>query len=185
SSANFNFVAKGDDRVEISLETARVDQHKSSISNSLPLVLHEQHSIAGRYTSFIAQEHNRKPSDPETKRLFEDTADAGKLHPKWKSINGSKSMLDGVKRRFSTQGILSPHTVDESETPGFMYLAHAETIKNANSLAVPGRHHSACLRQRSRSVGQSLNGKGGTWFGENRQREKHSRRDFDDGLALY
>jgi hypothetical protein len=192
-STTFGFVTKDDDREEFSPEKAQLsgfDQHKIFIDNGPPLFLHEQHSSAGRYASFIAHEHNRKPSDPGTKRLFEETADASKLYPKWKSINRSKSMLGGVKRRCPTRDDASSHSIGEKEIPdsgtgSLMHLVHSETIKNADCLAIRSRRASACSRQRNRSIGQSSNSEEGAWFAESRQREKHSPRDFEDILALH
>jgi hypothetical protein len=191
-STTFSFVTKDDDREEFSPEKAqlsRFDPHKIFIDNGPPLFLHEQHSSAGRYASFIAHEHNRKPSDPGTKRLFEETADASKLYPKWKSINSSKSMQGDVKRRCPSRDDASSHSRGEKEIPdsgtgSLMHLVHSETIKNANSLAIPSRRASACSRQRNRSIGQSSNSEEGAWFAESRQRGKHSPRDFEDTLAL-
>jgi hypothetical protein len=66
-----------------------------------------------------------------------------------------------------------------------MDLAYSGTIKNLNSLAIPGRRASACSRQRNRSTGQSSAGEGSDGFAERRQREKHSLQDFENVLALH
>ena len=45
-----------------------LQQH--SVNSNLPWRFQGQAGAAGRYPSFVAQEHNRKPSDPRTRKIF-------------------------------------------------------------------------------------------------------------------
>jgi hypothetical protein len=151
SSTNFGSGTAHDDGADLSPEEARfsrLDPQQSSMDDDLPWHLHRQPSAAARYASFITQEHNRKPSDPKTRKLFEDAADASKLHPRWKSITSVNNMQNSVSGGHSTRDDASSHYNGEGELPesgaaSLLDIGHSETIQNTNSLAVPGRRASA------------------------------------------
>jgi hypothetical protein len=163
-----------------------LQQH--SVDSDLPWRLRGQASTAGRYLSFVAQEHNRKPSDPRTRKLFEDTTDGSRLHPKWNSITYKSSMLNNPKEGDLTREGGNSHHMGKGELLGsgtisLMDIVRSGAIKNPNSLAVPGRSAAADMGQRQESIGRLSNAEEGSRFGDSKHKGHHSLQGSKQSLA--
>ena len=174
SSTNFGSSTEHDAAVDLSPDITRIaalDMQAVSSDNDLPLHLQRKLSSPSRYPGFIAQEHNRRPSDPKTRRLFEDATDGNKLYPTWRSVTSTSNIETNLKEAQRKRGGGSSHSVDERELPGsgatsLMDRVHSQKIKNPNSLAVPGRRASAGMDQLPRSLGRLSAAEEGAYFGE-------------------
>ena len=145
-------------------------------------------SLSSTNSSLIAQEHNRKPSDPNTRRLFEDMTDESRLRPKWKSVTSASNMQASPKEGHFAREDASSCYLGEGELPdsgaaSLMDIVHSETIKNPNSLAVPSRRASASMGQRYGSFGRFSNAEEGEWLGDNKHKKHHSLERLEDALA--
>ena len=159
-----------------------------SVDSDLPWHLQGQAGAAGRYPSFVAQEHNRKPSDPRTRKLFEDTIDGSRLHPKWNSVTCRGSVPNNPKEGNLTREGASSHHVGKGEVLGsgtisLMDIVRSGVIKNPNSLAVPGRGAAADMGKRQESIGQLSNAEEGSWLGDSKRKKQHSLQGSKDALA--
>jgi len=163
-----------------------LQQH--SVNSNLPWRFQGQAGAAGRYPSFVAQEHNRKPSDPRTRKIFEDTTDGSRLHLKWKSVTCRSNMLNNPKEGSLAREGANSHHMGKGELLGggtisLMDTVRSGAIKNPNSLAVPGRSAAADMGQRQGSIGQLSNAEEGSWFGDSKRKKQHSLQGSKDVLA--
>jgi hypothetical protein len=174
------------------IQMAGPQLQRHSANNGLPWHLQGQPSVVGRYPGFIAQEHNRKPSDPRTRELFEDRTGGSRLHLKRNSVTRTSSMLnnpkqedlikEGASPQHMVKGELLVHgTYSPATAP--MNIVHSGAIKNLNSLAVPGRSAAANMGQRQARIGQCSNAEGCSWLGDSKHKKQHSLRGSNDALA--
>jgi hypothetical protein len=187
SSTDFSSGTGHDDGTDLPKGGARIatfDHQHNSMDNNLPWQLHGRTSMAGEYAGFVAPEHNRKPSDPRTRMIFEHAADGRRLHPKWKPVTSASSVQTSLKARHSARDNASSHYMSESDLPdrsaaSVVDIVPPGTIKNANSLAVPSRRVSVCVGQRYGSLGPLSNTEEGGWFGNIKNQKQHSLQEFE------
>jgi hypothetical protein len=141
-------------------------------------------SAASQLSSRVTTEHNRRPSDPQTRRLFEEDHPAKNLHSQRKTVTSFNSGVsepslkpirvgdDGSSFYWSDGELGSPN-----DGPG------EAPKRNINSVAVGGRSESVSLPGSS-----SMNGMGkvsqteeGTWFGRNLSRGISGRHHIQPG----
>jgi hypothetical protein len=190
NSTDFGSGTGGDDGTDLSIGGARIltfNPQRNSMNDNLPQHSQGRPSTAGGYAGFVTPEHNKKPSDPRMRMLFEHATGGGRLHPRWNSINSASSVLTSLKDGHSARDKTSSHYISEGDLPdksaaSVMDIALPETIKNANSLAVPSRRASVCMGQRYGSLGQLSNAEEGAWLGDIKHQKQHSLQEFEDIL---
>lgn len=193
SSTNFSSSTEHNAAADLSPDVAQVagphlQQH--SVNDGLPWHLQGQVSTAGRCPSFVAQEHNRKPSDPRTRELFEDTTGGSTWYPNWNSVTCTSSMLNNPKEEDLAREDVSPHHTVKGElldsgTVNLMDIVHSGVVKNPNSLAVPGRCAAANMVQRQARVGHWSNAEEGSWVRDSKHKNQLSLQGSKDALALH
>ncbi|EXJ77500.1 hypothetical protein A1O3_09726 [Capronia epimyces CBS 606.96] len=160
-------------------ETSRtsIEQAKNELTEGWPA--DSRLSLTERRPGWVATEHNKRPSDPRTRRLFEDVMAADK----------SKSQLRNVVSASSNPGT---KLVGHDDASSF-YWSDGEvsedrsrqrsTRRNPNSLAVAGRSESISLPVSSSggSMGHVSVAGEGVWFG---RRSSQMRRQGDDDGQL-
>ncbi len=169
---------------------AEMLRRKSGLSNEveLPWRMVRQPSATGRFPCFIAREHNRKPSDPKTRRLFEEAKDESKLHPKWKSVTSASSARATIKSAKLSRDDASSHYGKEGELPPSDAASLAEVeipeqMKNQNSLAMPGWRASGALGHRYVSIGQFSTAEEASWLRDCKDKGGHSRKASENALG--
>ncbi|KAK5086084.1 hypothetical protein LTR70_007319 [Exophiala xenobiotica] len=110
-------------------------------------------AVTAQYPLHIRAEHNRRPSDPHTRKLFEQPGQM--LPPPWKP----NTNLDGQGLRPQSRGEASSvYTSDGGPPSSSGNLSHHEgitnTSRNPNSLAIGGRSMSTEISVRRSSKNQ-------------------------------
>ena len=108
-----------------------------------------------RYPTRIAVEHNRRPSDPQTRKLFESDHRRGKINQEtWKTItsvhSGSASFVPSVKfthlrRDDASSFYWSDAEVGDSQLSSPVGGSRRNSLQNPHSFAVSGRSVSTGL----------------------------------------
>ena len=132
------------------------------------------HSLgAGRFARPVSRihtvtEHLRRPSDPETRLLFESgDAYLWNLHPKWKTATSVKSSHadiiavrrrdqgdQGVTRDYASSCYMSDVNQPTSRAASLSSVPRSSSIRNTNSLAIGGRQESYIQPQEITSLGR-------------------------------
>ena len=194
------------DGESIHLNQMRISQHLASISmvhmpspDMLPMSSdHEKlrqrwpqlksgAASMTRFSSSISQERNKKPSDPKTKKLFENIADDSKLYPGWKRTTSLASNTTDGKGQKTFKDDASSIYLGEGELPGSsaasMRSVEAQgATNNMNSLAVGGRCASLGLHpHRFRSLARLAGEVGIAPVSRNKT---HTRKFSETGMEL-
>ncbi|KAK4949662.1 hypothetical protein LTR10_011503 [Elasticomyces elasticus] len=155
--------------------TTTQHSHKSSV-DARPIT--SQTASSGRLPGAIAIEHNRLPSDPKTRRLFENDENLGRPSSSWRSMTSGN--MSGSKRPKSnpSHGETSSFYWSDGET------RHGESLKprkisNPNSIAVGGRSESVNLLVGSPSstMSQISNAEENAWFSRKPSQQRRSSED--------
>lgn len=120
-----------------------------------------------RYPTLIASEHNRRPSDPETKKLFEDASSKKRSNAPftWRSVTSvhSGSMFSDAKDKFAlaerddaNSSYWSDGDVGDSRFSSSLVRTRRNSIQNPHSLAVGGRSVSEGFSSAMRAPSSSL-----------------------------
>jgi hypothetical protein len=191
--------ASQSDRSVIHLNSMRISQRLASPSfvtaSSRPNTSHATTSLAregsstgqffqtrsstsGNVASGIAVEHNRRPSDPHTRRLFEDDMTALRPFHPWK---------DGRSQEASTVRFSRNPTVGSDDASSFYWsdyevdsnrqASQYAAKRNPNSIAIGGRSESISLPIGSISGNPSL-GEEGVWFSKRSPQHKRETESF-------
>lgn len=166
---------------------------RCSSEADLPWHLTRQSDTTSRFPGFIMQEHNRRPSDPKTRRLFEVPQDEAKLHPKWRSMSSANSTKTGVESLYGTRDDANSNYVGEgelasSDAANLASYTLPEAIKNTNSLAMPDRRASGSFGPGPfgpghASTGQSSTAEEAAWLRDSRDNESHSRQGSESAIV--
>ena len=121
-----------------------------------------------RYPSWVVQEHNRKPSDPQTRHLFEDSTQA-KDSPQWQTITSVDSRTFSDERPRTLGDDASSFYLSDSGPPVILprpslNAQRRNSIKNPNSIAIGGRSASGGLPHGYPSMGQISNAEENAWL---------------------
>ena len=139
------------------------------------------------FSSSISQERNKKPSDPKTKKLFENIADDSKLHPGWKRTTSLISNKTDAKGQETFKDDASSIYLGEGELPGScaasMRSVEAQgATNNMNSLAVGGRRASLGLPPHKFGSLAQLSGAPGT--APLSRTKNHTRHSSESGVEI-
>lgn len=128
----------------------------------------KRQSTSGHLSSRVTAEHNRRPSDPQTRRLFELGHQAENMRAQWKTVTSFGSGVSGLSFKpnrvgddrssfYWSDGELGPANNSLGEPPK----------RNINSLAIGGRSGSVSLPVSSsmKNMGKPSETEEGTWFG--------------------
>lgn len=152
-----------------------IEQPKNEPMEAFPAI--SRLSLSEKHPSWIAIEHNRRPSDPQTRRLFEDVVPSDK----------SKSQLKHVVTIASAVGSKPETGPVNSDDGSSIYFSDGEISvsdksrlrtprRNPNSIAVAGRSESISLPVGSSSGSMShipLAAEG-AWFGRRSSQMKRN-----------
>jgi hypothetical protein len=144
-----------------------------------------------RYPTWIAPEHNRRPSDPQTKMLFERGTQQGKANAHtWKtitSVNSGSTSFD-PKTKFTRMGkddsssfYQSDAELARSQVSSPIDRSRRSSFQNPHSLAVGGRSVSAGFPGAPRNDSLSPGAGPPAWF---RRRSQDKARVSGDDRGL-
>ncbi|KAK5235577.1 hypothetical protein LTR47_003050 [Exophiala xenobiotica] len=126
-----------------------------------------QACLAGRPPGTIAAEHNRRPSDPHTRRLFEDESTADGPRQRWRPVtSGSYVSQSGVPRSPLSQGDASSFYESDAGVGDHEEVRRHSSKRNPNSIAIGGRSGSISLPlgSSSGSISQLSVAEESAWF---------------------
>ena len=135
-----------------------------------------QTSSSGKIAGLISAEHIRRPSDPQTRRLFEDDSATPRPLSLWR--HGKSPDI--------TTAIRKPQPLMRTSDASSFYWSDGETSngpvkfhlskKNPNSIAVGGRSESISLPigSSSASIGNLSVAEESAWFGRKSSQQKRS-----------
>ncbi|KAI1630101.1 hypothetical protein EDD37DRAFT_645822 [Exophiala viscosa] len=154
--------------------TVTQHSHKSSI-DARPTTSHTASS--GKLPGAIAIEHNRLPSDPETRRLFENDENLVRPPSSWRSMTSSNMSESKRPKSSTSHGKASSFYWSDGET-GHEALQPRKT-SNPNSIAIGGRSESVNLLVGSPSstMSQMSNAEESAWFGGKPSQQQRSSED--------
>ncbi|KEF56031.1 uncharacterized protein A1O9_07612 [Exophiala aquamarina CBS 119918] len=141
----------------------------------------KRQSASGHLSSRVTAEHNRRPSDPQTRRLFELGHQAENMRSQWKTVTSFGSGASGLSFKpnrvgddgssfYWSDGEVGPANNSLRNCPG----------RNINSLAIGGRSESVSLPVSSslNNIGNPSGTEEATWFGR-----RYSNKASDCGHA--
>lgn len=145
----------------------------------------KRQSAASHLSSRVTTEHNRRPSDPQTRRLFEEDHHTTNMHSQWKTVasfNSGVSELSSKPIRVGgddgssfcwSDGELGPINHCPGEPPK----------RNTHSFAIAGRSESVSLLASlsMNSMVKVSETEEGTWFGRNLSRGISGRHRIQQG----
>jgi hypothetical protein len=145
-------------------------------------VASDQHYSSRDGLSFISQEHNRRPSDPQTRRLFENGTWNGNLCPKRNAVTFLSSSYSNGKTAQRVHDDANLRYVSDADLttirPRILgNVVRRGSIKSPYSLAIGGRSGSGGLPKRRGSIGQLSNAEAAAWLKRN---EANNRRGSND-----
>ncbi|OQV01337.1 hypothetical protein CLAIMM_06716 [Cladophialophora immunda] len=126
-----------------------------------------QTSIAGKSRGLITVEHNRRPSDPETKRLFEgDLARRRACSSRKPGTSPARSTAFGRPKPFTGTGDASSFCLSDGEVDDIGPSKRSTHKRNPNSIAIGGRSESISLPigSSSASIGNLSVAEESAWF---------------------
>ncbi|KAG9779497.1 hypothetical protein ABEF93_005575 [Exophiala dermatitidis] len=151
-------------------ETSRtsIEQYKIESADAGPAI--SRLSLSERHPSWIATEHNRRPSDPRTRRLFENGISTDKASSQLKSVlsAGASACYEPVKGAVTRDDASSFYWSDGEVSSGNRRTP-SNPRRNPNSIAVAGRSDSMSLPARSSggSIAHASVAAENAWFGRN------------------
>ncbi|KIW52503.1 hypothetical protein PV05_08135 [Exophiala xenobiotica] len=147
-----------------------------------------QASLAGRPPGTITAEHNRRPSDPQTRRLFEDESTADGPRQRWRPVtSGSYMTLSGEPRSPLSQGDASSFYESDAGVGGHEDAQRHSSKRNPNSIAIGGRSGSISLPLASSngSMSQLSVAEESAWFSrKSSQQQRDSEGKGQPSLAV-
>ncbi|EXJ81989.1 hypothetical protein A1O1_08057 [Capronia coronata CBS 617.96] len=149
-------------------ETSRtsIDQAKSEHIDGWPAL--GRLSLTGSHPSWIAIEHNRRPSDPQTRRLFENAMPLGKSKSQLKNVVSTGTAVDSMPGRGNANDdpASSSHW-NEGDIGMAGNSMFRKPRRNPNSIAVGGRSESISLPvgSSSGSISHASIAGESAWFG--------------------
>ncbi|KAL2417913.1 hypothetical protein ABEF95_000426 [Exophiala dermatitidis] len=151
-------------------ETSRtsIEQYKIESADAGPAI--SRLSLSERHPTWIATEHNRRPSDPRTRRLFENAMSTEKASSQLKSVTsaGASARYEPVKGA-TTRDDASSFYWSDGEVSSGNRRTPSNPRRNPNSIAVAGRSDSMSLPARSSgsSIAHASVAEENAWFGRN------------------
>ena len=130
-------------------------------------LLSQRHTSVGRYPSFISQEHTRRPSDPQTRKLFESIGQGKKssVCRSFTSIRHLSPTGTGTNLRTEGSSLYPSDTSQLGASPrSSLAVSRKSSFRNPNSLAVGGRSASGGIPHSYSSISQLSNAEENAWL---------------------
>ncbi len=173
------------ERSSVHLYNMRISQRLGSPSfvaaSTRPNTSHTTTSTSGNMASQIKAEHNRRPSDPSTRRLFEGDGNVSRPLSAWRDNTSPVGSASDFKLRpFPDAADASSFYWSDGEIESNGSSRLLAVKRNPNSIAVGGRSESISLPIGS-SAGSLSVAQEGAWV--NRRPSHHKRRLEPDSLS--
>ena len=130
-------------------------------------LLPQRVTSVGRYPSIISQEPTRRPSDPQTRKLFE-TVGQGKKSSAWQSVTSMRHIspsATGTNLRTESSSLYPSESGQfDASRPSSLAVTRQNSFRNPNSLAVGGRSVSGGLPHSYSSISQLSTAEEHAWL---------------------